>query len=382
MTMARRIALTVLLLVVAASSQSSARTWNVYEDGSGDAPTIQAAIMMASDGDEILVHPGVYENDRLHFMGKAIWVHSVAGLGETEIKLTDGLWGSMVRFVDGETRDAKLEGFTLRGQGWTETDFGGGILVTNSSPTIRDCVITQMWAWIGGGVFCEGSGSNPLFERCAIEWNEAINGAGLFAYDGAFPEIRQCRFMRNEAQLFTGGIHAVEAGFLLQECLLIGNRTWILSGATAGAIYCVGAEGFVVEGCTIIRNRSESGAAGVEVDPPGHGSISNTIVADNGGPGISGGGITTVSCTDAYDNDGFDMAGYLDGGGNFSLSPKFCDPQGPFPLEWPLRSDSPCLPGNHPDGVDCGLIGAFGEGCSPPNPVEPTTWGRIKARFH
>lgn len=35
----------------------------------------------------------------------------------------------------------------------------------------------------------------------------------------------------------------------------------------------------------------------------------------------------------------------------------------------------------HPDGYDCGLIGALGEGCSGPTAVEHTSWGGVKAMF-
>jgi len=64
-------------------------------------------------------------------------------------------------------------------------------------------------------------------------------------------------------------------------------------------------------------------------------------------------------------------------GGNFSLDPLFCDPENG---DYKLDCNSPCLPGNHPDGVDCGLIGALGQGCGA-TAVEQTSWGRIKALF-
>ena len=52
------------------------------------------------------------------------------------------------------------------------------------------------------------------------------------------------------------------------------------------------------------------------------------------------------------------------------------------PLGLRLCDGSPCLPGNHPDGYDCGLIGAWGEGCScGPNRRQPTTWGSIKSTY-
>ena len=53
------------------------------------------------------------------------------------------------------------------------------------------------------------------------------------------------------------------------------------------------------------------------------------------------------------------------------------DPEGG---DYTLNASSPCLPGNHPDGVDCGLIGALGEGCGAV-PVKEKTWGRIRAGY-
>jgi hypothetical protein len=62
--------------------------------------------------------------------------------------------------------------------------------------------------------------------------------------------------------------------------------------------------------------------------------------------------------------------------GNISVDPLFCDVD-----DLTLQADSPCLPGNHPNGADCGLIGALGAGCGFPNAVQQETWGRLKGRF-
>ncbi|MFB3907751.1 MAG: hypothetical protein ACE15D_05030 [Candidatus Eisenbacteria bacterium] len=71
----------------------------------------------------------------------------------------------------------------------------------------------------------------------------------------------------------------------------------------------------------------------------------------------------SVQCCDSYGNSGGDGLCGIDLGGNFSADPLFCDaPNGDYTLDWA----SPCLPGNHPDGVDCGLIGALDAACGTP----------------
>jgi hypothetical protein len=90
-------------------------------------------------------------------------------------------------------------------------------------------------------------------------------------------------------------------------------------------------------------------------------------------------------CTNIYGNEGGDWVGGLadDLGenGNFSACPSFCYSWAE-PYDLHLCSGSPCLPGNHPDGVSCGLIGALGQGCDcGPSEAAPTTWGAIKAMY-
>jgi hypothetical protein len=87
-----------------------------------------------------------------------------------------------------------------------------------------------------------------------------------------------------------------------------------------------------------------------------------------------------VECSDIWGNSGGDYVDCLAGmnglNGNFSADPLLCNPDfGDFALQ----VDSPCAPGNHPAGADCGTIGAREPGCG--NPTETTTWGRIKAMF-
>ena len=64
-----------------------------------------------------------------------------------------------------------------------------------------------------------------------------------------------------------------------------------------------------------------------------------------------------------YGNDGNNYMGIPDLtgiNGNISVDPLFCDSDNGV---YTLNAKSYCLPGNHPLGEDCGLIGALGEGC-------------------
>ena len=77
-------------------------------------------------------------------------------------------------------------------------------------------------------------------------------------------------------------------------------------------------------------------------------------------------GIVDLSCCNIYGNTTGDwvecFADQLGIKGNISADPLFCDTLGG---DFTIEACSPCLPGNHPDGYDCGgPIGAWGEGCT------------------
>lgn len=111
-----------------------------------------------------------------------------------------------------------LDGFVIeRGyaDGPTEENAhrGGGILITDGSPTIRHCVIRNNRALVnGGGVSIVGN-SAPTFESCVFISNAAGNNGGA--------------------------IQAYQCGLTLTNCTVAGNRA---GGAGAG-IFLNGVEG-------------------------------------------------------------------------------------------------------------------------------------------
>lgn len=96
-------------------------------------------------------------------------------------------------------------------------------------------------------------------------------------------------------------------------------------------------------------------------------------------------GDADLTACNVYGNGGGDwvdcIAGQSSSNGNFSADPLFCRAE--FG-DLTLHEDSPCLPGNHPQGGDWGLIGAWDLGCNATGiaeSVEETSWGAIKAMF-
>jgi len=77
----RRTVLICLVLLAGASQAARGEIMALWPDGSGDYPTIQAAIDDACDGDVIYLFPGTYTGDgnrNIDFLGKSIIVQSVA----------------------------------------------------------------------------------------------------------------------------------------------------------------------------------------------------------------------------------------------------------------------------------------------------------------
>jgi hypothetical protein len=88
-----------------------------------------------------------------------------------------------------------------------------------------------------------------------------------------------------------------------------------------------------------------------------------------------------IECNNIYNTDyrfGGNCTDQTGINGNISVDPEFCGiiDSG----NYYLQSDSPCAPGNHPDSLNCGLIGAFDVNCGTVS-LDEATWGIIKHIF-
>jgi len=134
--------------------------------------TIQGAINAAINGDTVLVSPGTY-NETINFYGKAITVKGAKGASQTIID--GGGLGTVVYFGSGEGNNSVLDGFTIKGG---SAMYGGGIRAINSSPIIKNNIITGNTADNSGGAISVYDYSSPVITNNTITGNTSLYGAG------------------------------------------------------------------------------------------------------------------------------------------------------------------------------------------------------------
>ena len=183
--MKKAIFLTFLLLVI----PCNAVIISVEPDGSGDQPTIQAAIVAAGIGDEIVLSTGTYTGDGnrdINFGGRSIMVRSTDPQDPCVVAATiidcDGSEEEPHRgfyFNSGEDANSVLSGLTItNGYGPNEEIYGGEVSVGgaiycyNSSPTLTNCIFSNNTA-LGGGGMLNSENSNPALTNCIFSNNTA-----------------------------------------------------------------------------------------------------------------------------------------------------------------------------------------------------------------
>jgi predicted outer membrane repeat protein len=267
---------------------------------------------------------------------------------------------------------------------------GGGVCGEDYlDMVISDCWFTGNTAGYGGAAaFCC---SDFMLEDCHFEGNsvrsESVQdgGGALILFAGA-TNISRCEFDGNSSNTRGGAITVYDSRVTIQSCVFAANACV----GQGGSIYCEGSDSDCsIHNCTFARNLTtdpEGAASGVGCEWWSRLSMVNSIVAYSpNGVAVSCDLDSQVelTCCNIFGNAGGDWVGsiadQLGLNGNFSACPSFCHGEmGDFHL----CDESPCLPGNHPDGFDCGVIGAWGAGCScGPSQAEPSTWGSIKSMY-
>ncbi len=335
--MARSIILGALFAFLLFHTPVEAGTLSVTPAGDGDAATIQEAIDAAADGDSVLLGPGTYTgegNRDLELRGKAITILGTGGPAATILDCK-GVEGDPHRglFVhEREGPQTSIRGITITNgyvEGRLPASYGGAILCIHSSPTILDCwIIGNRSSHFGGGMVCYRSAS-PTLRRVRFIDNQAVNnGGGFGSKKKSSPRIEDSIFIRNSAKR-GGALWCWDAGIFLNRSTLYANDGPISTGGIWSSQAKIKVRNSIIAGST-------GGKALACTDPPPEMRVKNCNIFGNAG------GDEIPPCA-------------INEGGNFSADPLFADPEHD---DFSLRPESPCAPGNHPDGLEVGWIGA------------------------
>jgi len=141
-----------------------------------DYQTIQEGIDAASAGDTVLLADGIYTgegNIDLDFGGVDIVLKSENGPENCIIDCQS--MGQGLYFHSGETQQSVVEGiFIVNGYAMD----GGGVLIEFASPTFKNCIIADCYAYSSGGGFSI-IGMSPQIINCTIHNNFSATGGGL-----------------------------------------------------------------------------------------------------------------------------------------------------------------------------------------------------------
>lgn len=279
------------------------------------------------------------------------------------------------------TPAALLDGFTIRGGQATmlggDNAFGGGLLIVNGNPTIRNCRFTDNRATLGAGIYIESSDPNiqrctfdqnfaiafgaaigmqfqagPRITRCVFIANRAVwQGGGIVIADNCNPQIYNCAFYANLADNFGGGALMTNTSTpLIANCLFSGNAT-ANEEHGGGAIRSEGSTPLVINSAFSLNQGPVGGGF------YGANNASNILIncifwgnLDGNGTGlnaqIAGDNSTnfTVSYSCIQNSDG-----QIPGDGNIDADPLFVNPPGDDAIPGTpddnlnLAPNSPCI---------------------------------------
>jgi Chlamydia polymorphic membrane protein (Chlamydia_PMP) repeat len=275
-----------------------ATVWEVKADGTGDVPTLQAAIEAAVSGDTVLVFPGTY-TEHCTLDGKTLVFRGRDGAATT---LLDGQLSGRVLMVN--SGEVTLEGFTIengRKNGIEVDNQGAGVAGFKAFVHIRDCIFQGNIASLGGAVY--------ISSLSAPEGPSLLPSAQL----GTGLLIENTVFLNNIATEVGGGLHADEVPSTLVDCTFQGNHAGQLGG---------GAD-FLHADQHLVRCRFEGNDAfnGAGVSWSGFGVLSldqvvfQSTIADN-----QGGGLWSVNATQLVLDHTWFLENHADRGGGIYLA--------------------------------------------------------------
>lgn len=279
-----------------------------YTNWATAATTIQAAVVVASNGDTVWVSNGVYSTGTVVTPG---------GTLSNRVAVTNGVLirsvnGPQVTIIEGSgsnsyntasavrcvyMKNGALDGFTLRGgatygsaQSGAVADYdlyGGGVnrYGAISGTTVTNCIIRDCRATAGAGAYCGtletcllsgntslnwgGGAYSCVLNNCTLTNNTSLNGGGASSCG-----LNNCTLSGNAASNSGGGSDSCT----LNNCSLSGNSAYYGGGAYAGTL----------NNCALSGNTAVSDGGGAYGGSLMHCTLKNCTLTGN--KAVNGGG--------------------------------------------------------------------------------------------
>ena len=322
-----------------ANNDSSSTTSNQTINVPNDYSTIQEAIDASSDGDTIMVSPGIfYEND-ITFNGKEIVLLSSEGLENTIIDGSDN--GRIFDITQGESFDTQIIGFTIQNGNHST---GSAIRIINDSYlTVKNCII-------------QNNSAPGIWTRAAVTIGQEYNNATRTPAGAKFISTS---FINNSgyygAAVFNEESGEQSSEFI--ECIFDSNN-----GFHGAAIH--GTRNSIIRNCIFIDNYSSGPSNAIIQNEGGNPEIINSIFYNNQSYVLArNSSLPTqiINCV-STNNHGFinlsetdvnliqvsysNIEGGYEGEGNIDIDPLFVNAEID---DFSLQEGSPCIDAGNPD---------------------------------
>ena len=258
------------------AGSAQGRTWHIKSDGSGDAPTIQAAIDSAAVGDSVAVNEGTYFENIVLKIG---------------VKVLGG-WNSSFTLRDPQAYTTTIDGLakgSVVAAYWPvdSTSVIDGFLITNGCGT-EDPM--NPGVHLGGGIFVYWT-PGPTITNNQIRGNRVVTnggGAGISIHDAA-PIVRGNLIVENscpEHYAFGAGIKLGNSGGQISGNVIANNN----AGGDGGGLRADGGTFLFVDN-EVFGNTSGINGGGLSLDHSlayiGRNKITGNVASALGG-GIFG----------------------------------------------------------------------------------------------